>query len=201
VGKVAQRSNKVEEILDVAECMTRRGGYNGFSFREIAKAIGISAASIHYHFPTKDDLGAAVARRYRERFLATLGDADDPAASPGELLTSYVDAYRKALRDEDLMCLCGVLGAEIGNLPELVAVEARRFFEQNVEWLTKVFNRESAGRWPVLDSRAAALRTIAALEGGMILARTMVDASVFEDVVSYRMMLEIATARSPGGGG
>jgi AcrR family transcriptional regulator len=74
---VADRSNKAEEILDVAERMARTGGYNGFSFREIAKAVGIKAASVHYHFPTKDELGAAVARRYTERFLATPGDASD----------------------------------------------------------------------------------------------------------------------------
>jgi TetR/AcrR family transcriptional repressor of nem operon len=181
---MAQRSNTAEEILDVAERMARTGGYNGFSFREIAKAVGIKAASVHYHFPTKDDLGAAVARRYTERFLATLGDADDPAALPGTLLRRYVDIYRKALRDQDLMCLCGVLGAEIGHLPALVAVEAKRFFERNIEWLTKVFDRASAGTWPGCDSRAAALRAIAALEGAMILARTMADASVFEDVAA-----------------
>ena len=181
---MADRSNKAEEILDVAERMARTGGYNGFSFREIAKAVGIKAASVHYHFPTKDELGAAVARRYTERFLATLGDASDPATSPAVLLRRYVDGYRKALRDEGLMCLCGVLGAEIGHLPAPVAAEAKRFFEQNVQWLTKVFERELPSRRSACGCRAAALRTIATLEGGMILARTMADASVFEDVAA-----------------
>jgi TetR/AcrR family transcriptional regulator, transcriptional repressor for nem operon len=181
---VADRSTKAEEVLDVAERMARSGGYNGFSFREIAKVVGIKAASVHYHFPTKDALGAAVARRYTDRFLATLGDADDPAISPEASLRRYVDGFRKALRDEGLMCLCGVLGAEIGHLPAPVAAEARRFFELNVRWLTKVFDRNSTSRRPAFNSRAAALWTIAALEGGMILARTMADASIFDDVAA-----------------
>ena len=54
-------------ILDVAERRIRAHGYNGFSFREIADEIGIKSASVHYHFPTKADLAAAVAKRYRER--------------------------------------------------------------------------------------------------------------------------------------
>jgi TetR/AcrR family transcriptional regulator, transcriptional repressor for nem operon len=82
------------------------------------------------------------------------------------------------------MCLCGVLGAEIGHLPAPVAAEAKRFFEQNVQWLTKVFERELPSRWSACGCRAAALRTIATLEGGMILARTMADTSVFEDVAA-----------------
>ena len=72
------RSPKAEEILDAAETMARTGGYHGFSFREIAKQVGIKAASVHYHFPGKDDLGAAVTRRYTDRFLAALGARMSP---------------------------------------------------------------------------------------------------------------------------
>jgi AcrR family transcriptional regulator len=38
----------------------------GFSFGEIAADVGIKGSSVHYHFPTKDDLAAAVVRRWAE---------------------------------------------------------------------------------------------------------------------------------------
>ena len=174
------RSLKPGEILDAAEQMVRRDGYNGFSYREIAKVVGIKAASVHYHFPGKGDLGAAVARRYTKRFLDALGEADDPDTAPSILLQRYVDAYRKGLIDEGLMCLCGMLGAEIAALPEPVAKETRRFFERNIDWLTQLFRRDENAEEP----HKSALRTIAMLEGAMILARTLDDHSVFNDIAS-----------------
>jgi TetR/AcrR family transcriptional regulator, transcriptional repressor for nem operon len=40
-------------------------GYGGLNFRDIGSAVGIEAASIYHHFPSKADLGAVVAKRYR----------------------------------------------------------------------------------------------------------------------------------------
>ena len=50
--------SKREALLKVAEDKVRKGGYNNFSFREIANEVGIKSASVHYHFKTKADLGA-----------------------------------------------------------------------------------------------------------------------------------------------
>ena len=173
------QTSKADEILDVAERMARSGGYHGFSFREIAKRVGIKAASVHYHFPGKDDLGAAVARRYTDRFLAGLGAPDDADTAPDALLRRYVGAYRSALVDEGLMCLCGMFGAEIAHLPDPVADEAPRFFEANIDWLERVLAR--LPETPAPDRRrTAALRIIATLEGAMILARTLGDPAVFD---------------------
>ena len=77
------------------------------------------------------------------------------------------------------MCLCGLLGAEIGYLPGPVADEAKRFFESNIIWLTRVFERAS-GRTDISQSRGQALRTIATLEGALILARSLDDPAAFD---------------------
>ena len=74
-------ATRATEILDAAEGFARQTGYNGFSFRDIAAEIGIKSASVHYHFPTKGDLGAALARRYAERFFERLGLASDIATA------------------------------------------------------------------------------------------------------------------------
>ena len=178
---MSQRSTKDQQILDVAERMARTGGYNSFSFREIAKDVGIKSASVHYHFPGKEELGVAVARRYTDRFLAALGDPDDPALTPEALMRRYVDTYRKSLIDDGLMCLCGIFGAEIAHLPRSVAGEAKHFFERNIEWLMTVYER--AGGIKVRSNRqAAAMRLLATLEGAMILARSLDDTSVFDEV-------------------
>ena len=42
------------------------GGFGGFSFLEIAADVGIKSSSVHSHFPTKEDLAAAIVRRWAE---------------------------------------------------------------------------------------------------------------------------------------
>ena len=56
-------TGKAEEILEVAERHMRAGGFDAVSFRDIAAEVGIKSASVHYHFPQKADLGAAVVQR------------------------------------------------------------------------------------------------------------------------------------------
>lgn len=168
-------SETATRILDVAERMARQGGYNAFSFRDIANEIGVKSASIHYHFPTKEDLGQAMVRRYTDRFLDALGAPDD--AEPQKMLARYVDVYRKALVEQQLMCLCGMFGAEIAKLPEPVSVRTREFFQRNLDWLETVFR--AAG---TADPHKKSGETIARLEGAMILARAMNDMDLFQRI-------------------
>jgi TetR/AcrR family transcriptional repressor of nem operon len=185
---MAARAAKAEEILNSAERLVRRRGYNGFSFRDLAEEVGIKGASVHYHFPTKADLGVAVAHRYTERFIAALGDPNDPVVAPQALLERYVYAFRCALVWDRQMCLCGMLGAEVESLPPDVAAEVRTFFEQNIEWLAAAISRP-AGKAPAdgapSDGVAAerqALTILAMLEGALVVARTMRRDEVFDRI-------------------
>ncbi len=56
-------------ILDVAQELIQRLGVNCMSYQDISNSVGISKASIHTHFPRKDDLLAALLDRYSDRFL------------------------------------------------------------------------------------------------------------------------------------
>jgi len=53
-------NSAAEEILDLAETLIQTRGYSAFSYQDIADSLGIRKASIHYHFPSKTDLGIAV---------------------------------------------------------------------------------------------------------------------------------------------
>jgi TetR/AcrR family transcriptional repressor of nem operon len=190
---MAPTPTKAEEILNSAERLARRRGYNGFSFRDLAEEVGIKSASVHYHFPTKANLGAAVAQRYTERFIAGLGDPDDPGAGPRALLERYVDAFRRALVRDRQMCLCGMLGAEVESLPPEVASEVRTFFELNVEWLAAVLSRRAGGAPGTgvpedgvpgdrTMAERQALTILAMLEGALVVARTMRRDEVFDRI-------------------
>lgn len=171
------QTDTVTRILDIAERMARQGGYNSFSFRDIAAEIGIKPASVHYHFANKEALGAAIAERYTDNFLAALGEPGEE--SPDKMIRRYIAAYRSALLDDGLMCLCGMFGAEISHLPAPVAAKTRAFFERNMTWLEQVYTAKGND---AEEARTRAGALIAQLEGAMILARSLEDMALFDRI-------------------
>lgn len=158
-------TDRRDSILDVAERLIRAHGYSGFSFREIADEVGIKSASVHYHFPTKPDLAVAVAKRYRDRFAASLTEAEEQG-------TSRVEAWRElfyaALTRDGLMCLCGILAAEGDSLPADVAKEANAFMQFGIASLDEV--RPGKGT-----------EILSQLEGAMLIARSAGNPDVFRE--------------------
>ena len=160
-------SEKQIEIMDAAERRIRSAGYNGFSFRDVASDVGVKSSSIHYYFPAKEDLGVAVARRYRERFFEGLRDL---SGSPETRLRA---AYGKAMEKDGQMCLCGVLGTASAFLPAEVALEAKQFFNCALDFLLSDSTLTSR------KGRDWALQILALLEGAMMLALALGDADAF----------------------
>jgi TetR/AcrR family transcriptional regulator, transcriptional repressor for nem operon len=172
-------TSTTEKIIAAAERRMREGGFHGFSFREIAADVGIKSASVHHHFPTKEDLSAAVAEAYTDRFMAALGDPEDRSRSPKELIGHYAELFRRAIIEDGQMCLCGVLASEVPGLPPRVGVAARGFFEQNIAWLETVLKRKSPRARPN-QVRLGALKVVALLEGAMLISGALQSQEVFE---------------------
>lgn len=170
-----------EELLKVAQLKVRSGGYNSFSFRELAAEVGIKSASVHYHFPTKSDLGAAVAHQYTDEFLKALGDPAELYAAGKNPIKVYIHLFRQALVEDKKMCLCGLLGAESDSLPDKVLVETRLFFERNIAWLTQAHTAIATGSKEAAKRKA--IQTIAILEGAILISKTLDDNQIFEEAV------------------
>ena len=167
--------SKKEALLKAAENKVRLGGYNNFSFRELATEVGIKSASVHYHFPTKADLGAALAHQYTNSFLSALGEPNEIKEKGQNPIDIYTDLFRQALLEDDKMCLCGLLGAQSESLPDKVRLEVKRFFELNLSWLrtAHIANNEQ-------DPAYAAIMTMSVLEGGMMISKALNDHSYFK---------------------
>ncbi len=173
-------------IMDAARAMVQARGYNGLSFRELAKEVGVKSASIHYHFPTKGDLGAALARRYADEAIEIFDGF--LAASPDVeiCVKKYTDVFRSALSNNNRMCLCGIMAAEHDDLPPEVRVEVDRFTDVNVQWLVKLLSRGKS-KAATAAVRRRALAIFAAVEGAQLVARGRSDISVYDEVInSYK---------------
>lgn len=175
-----------QTIMSAARGMVQSRGYNALSFREIAKEVGVKSASIHYHFPTKGDLAAALARRYTDDLAVYLDGLLAASQDSASLIRNYTDFFRAALSRGNRMCLCGILAAEHVDLPVEVRGELNRFTEVNVRWLAEVLSlgRSAAGAETV---QRQALAVFAAIEGAQLVARGRSDVAVFDETVeAYR---------------
>ena len=121
-------------ILDAAEELVQHRGFNGFSYADIASELGMTKASLHYHFRGKADLGCSLLRRYTDRFVDALAAIERSSDSATGKLEAYCDIYRAVLT-EGRMCLCGVLAAEYETLPHSVCEGIEEFLDRNRSWL------------------------------------------------------------------
>lgn len=167
--------DSASQILDVAERRMRQAGYNAVSYRDIAAEIGVKSASLHYHFPKKEDLGVALVRRYADNIYARLAAQTAVLSTPQEKITALVDLYRYALEEQRLVCLCAVLGAEAPGLPHPVVSEVRTFFQTTIAWLAAHY-ADLKFKEPERQAKAA----LSALKGAMIISAVNDDKSVFD---------------------
>jgi TetR/AcrR family transcriptional regulator, transcriptional repressor for nem operon len=181
-----ERTGTADQILDVAERLVQVRGFNAFSYSDVAKEVHISTASLHYHFPTKSELGEALIARYAKRFLAALGDIDECAADAPRKLAAYVELYVGVLRNER-MCLCGMLAAEHETLSAGMQGAVVDFFEENETWLAEVLQQgRDRGSLRFAGSPLEEGRSIvSALEGAMLVARSFGDITRFQAVAEH----------------
>ena len=189
-----QRSRTAEQILDLAEMLIQTRGYSAFSYQDISDALGITKASIHYHFASKTELGMAVVDRYVDRFGAALtAIAQDQSQPAMAMLDFYIEPYLGYANTPDQVCLCGALAGEILALPPELRSRVDRFFRAHQTWLTGILKRGVARgefRIPAPASKVARL-VFGALQGALLVKRTTGDPSQLRDVVTV-MKLQLA---------
>jgi len=184
--EIESGSNSRERILTAATKIAQAHGYSGLNYRALAEAVGIKAASIYHHFESKADLGAAVARRYWENSAATLDALLTEFPNPNECLRHYPDTFRRALENNNRICLCSFMAAESDDLPEVVTKEVQTFGNVNIAWLHKVVSAASIVNAKESERRARAI--FAAVAGAQLIARSRADISLYDELIaSYRV--------------
>lgn len=172
--------NTPERILDSAERLVQTRGFNHFSYADIAGELGVTKASLHYHFAGKAELGYALITRYSERFSAALERIDAEHTDERQKLEAYATLYADVLRG-NRMCMCGVLAAEYPTLPEPMRDAVTGFFDDNQRWLAGVLARGKADHTLVFQASPddVAQSIVSTLEGAMLVARTYGDVARF----------------------
>jgi TetR/AcrR family transcriptional regulator, transcriptional repressor for nem operon len=178
--------NTSEKILQCARSLIVAGGYNAFSYADIAKVVGIRNASIHHHFPSKASLVQALVVSYREEAEAGIAELERNVSDPVEQLMAYTNYWEACITDETAsFCVCALLATEIPTLPEEVAQEVKLHFQTFSKWLTSVLERgEQQGKLVlVAPAKTEAEILLASVHGAMLSARAYGDPNMFSVII------------------
>ena len=174
-----------DKILLAATKIAQAHGYGGLNLRGLAEQVGIKAASLYHHFPSKADLAAAVAKRYWEDSAATLAALSADTPTPVDALRRYPDTFRQSLENENRMCLSSFMAAEYDDLPDVVKTEVQAFADVNVAWLEKTL--VVSGTVGADDAGKRARAIFASVAGAQLMARGRADMALFDTLIdSYR---------------
>ena len=181
------------KILDTAQELIQKLGVNAMSYADISSAVGIRKASIHYYFPSKDDLLIALLERYNSYFLKLV---DTIIASPESAeikLRRYCGLFEATLcsGEQDKACFCGMLGAEVNSLNSSVIEPIKQFYQKNEIRLTKLLNQgKEMGVFKFSgETEAMAKLIFSLLEGELLIARAYNNVNHFRSVVEQLIRL------------
>ena len=181
------------KILDVAQDLIQRQGVNAMSYHHISQAVGIRKASIHYHFPGKEDLLIEVLKRYQIGFTRIVDQIVDSDLSPSTKLRRYMELFEATLQEgkHDKACLCGMLGAELTTIGSASASLVKKFYIENEEKLIAILKqgvKQGTFKFPG-DVKSTAKLIFSFLEGGLLIVRAQGNLKQFRGMMNQCLKL------------
>ncbi|MFM5701019.1 TetR/AcrR family transcriptional regulator [Aeromonas caviae] len=174
-----------DALVQTAESLMRTKGYAAFSYADLAESVGIRKASIHHHFPTKEDLGVAIVEDYVARVRKDFARIEQAHKDVVGRLEAFALLFR-ASNEDGLLPLCGALAAEMSALPAGLQKLTHGFFDMQLKWLTAILEHGIAGSEIPKGSgaRQKAFLLLSLMEGASFISwATNEGDSISDDIV------------------
>ena len=157
----------------------RAYGFEGTSLSTISKATGLIKASLYWRFPAgKDEMAEAALRSVDQQFSHHILRPIDEAGPVANRLAKVSNRLREFYGDGKRACLLDTL--TLGGSPPAIQKHAKLTLEF---WVTKFEKLARESRLDLATARRAAEDAVAALEGGLVLARVSGDRDAFRRAV------------------
>ena len=166
-----------ERIVEAADDLFYRQGFDHTSFSDIAEAVHISRGNFYHHFKTKDDILDAVIALRLENTKIMLDGWEAEGATPEQRIRSFIHMMVDN-RDKIMAygCPVGTLCTELAKLDHGAQNEAKELFTLFRDWLQQQF--EQLGRYK--DADALAMHLLARSQGVSTLANAFHDEAFIE---------------------
>ncbi|SFM68287.1 transcriptional regulator, TetR family [Chitinophaga sp. YR627] len=161
-----------EKIIALADQLIRTKGYNAFSYKDISDPLEIKNAAIHYHFPTKTDLGVAVVdfetERFKEHTAKWSGMPED------KQLKQLFETFNRKHK-EGLVCLMGTLSPDYKTFPESLQEKVTEMSAAFANWTSQCLENGRKKGFFAFDGDAydRALLVLSNLLASLLMSRVM----------------------------
>lgn len=140
VSRLVVMSDTRIKILDVADDLVQKVGLNAMSYKDISEAVGIRKASIHHHFPKKENLVDELLKRcaisYGDKYQQ-IADSDEQAP---EKLRKIAAVFQNGLSNKKL-CLVGSISTNSNTLQDSSCDILHSTIKNTVSIFTLVFEQ------------------------------------------------------------
>lgn len=180
-----ERSPKAREIMANTRQLLTSGGYKNFSYADLAERVGIRKASIHHHFPGKEDLVKAVVQEYRAEAQAGMKAMDQHINDPLLKVKGYADFWSACIKEgSSPFCICVMLAVELPTLPVDIAAEVTGHFRDLSDWMASLLSAgEAQGVFQLNETAEVEARTLmAGMHGAMLAARAFNNPQVYDQI-------------------
>ncbi len=161
-----------DQIIEAADQLFYRQGFEHTSFAHIASAVSISRGNFYYHFKTKDEILDAVIARRLANTRAMLERWEIEGATPADRIRRFIDILimnRAGIKR--FGCPVGTLCTELAKLGHPSQGDANRLFTLFRLWLRRQFERLGGSG----DADALAMHLLAMSQGVATLASAFND--------------------------
>lgn len=188
--------NRKSQIIELALTNIREKGYLSFSYDDLAKALNVTKASIHYHFMKKEDLGLAICTKIRDGLEATYNEVTQLNVEPEEKLWAFF-FNRAAKIGHKEVCPLSSLQADYNYLPESMAVRVHQLSELEMEQVQNLIAsiKNEEGQEQFQDVKGLAALLIASLKGALQYRRVL--GTEFLNAMSKQLKQMLDMYRAP----
>lgn len=161
-----------DRIVEAADLLFYRQGYEHTSFADIAGTVGISRGNFYHHFKTKDEILDAVIAARLANTRTMLDGWEIAGERPADRIRSFIRILIANRVDiQRYGCPVGTLSTELAKLGHPAQGDANRLFGLFRVWLRRQF--ELLGR--EADADALAMHVLARSQGVATLASAFYD--------------------------
>lgn len=168
--------NRKKQIIDIALKLIQQKGYVAFSFDDISKQLGVTKASIHYHFEKKEDLGVAVAERISHSLQNILVSIKDSSLTVDEKLMQFIQQRAERFTCTEI-CPISSLQTDFESLPDIVRQKVEEVSRLELSIMNEIIAEEHAeGIVSSLENvQSLAVTILSSIKGALIYRRVLGD--------------------------
>jgi TetR/AcrR family transcriptional repressor of nem operon len=171
-----------QEIIERAMLLLKQTGYHGWSYAHISKMVGIRKASIHHHFPKKEDLISEILKIYINEIFSKLDEVARSEVSNYKKLEKLIESYQASYYSPNEICLCTILASDYQMIPEEAAQQLREFYVRLDQWICGVLKQGIAEKEFAAHTQVEPLASVIlnVLQGLLITSKISANKESFE---------------------